>query len=128
MPKQPPRYSQPSAPRHTKQKHKAHDEKRGTSSERGYTSRWRRIRKQVLAEDPLCCHCEARGRVTLATEVDHITPLSDGGTHERDNLQPLCKSCHSKKTAQDKRNHSQGYLTGYDLDGYPIDPRHPANM
>ena len=41
------------------------------------------------------------GTTRVATEVDHIQPLSRGGGHEWDNLQALCKSCHSKKTARE---------------------------
>lgn len=37
----------------------------------------------------------------VATEVDHIQPLSRGGGHGWDNLQALCKSCHSKQTARE---------------------------
>jgi 5-methylcytosine-specific restriction endonuclease McrA len=33
-----------------------------------------------------------------APEVDHIFPVSRGGTHEPDNLQCLCRSCNSKKS------------------------------
>lgn len=36
-------------------------------------------------------------------EVDHIVPLTDGGSHcDPSNTQSLCKSCHSSKTARDK--------------------------
>ena len=34
-----------------------------------------------------------------ATEVDHIIPLRHGGGNKLENLQSLCKSCHSSKTA-----------------------------
>jgi 5-methylcytosine-specific restriction endonuclease McrA len=27
-------------------------------------------------------------------EIDHITPLSGGGTNEKSNLQVFCKACH----------------------------------
>jgi len=76
---------------------------RGSAARRGYDARWRKIRLQVLKSQPLCAdpfgeHAE-RGEVVLATEVDHIVPLARGGTHARKNLQPLCKSCHARKTA-----------------------------
>lgn len=53
----------------------------------------------VLNAEPLCRHCMAEGRVQQAQEVDHI----DGNAWNLawDNLQPLCKSCHSKKTAKE---------------------------
>ena len=84
---------------------KAHEKKRRIdrrkpSSKRGYGGSWRRWRLMVLAEEPLCRECLAAGRVTPATDVDHIVPLADGGTNERGNLQALCHSCHSRKTAR----------------------------
>ena len=30
-------------------------------------------------------------------DIDHITPLSSGGTNNEDNLQILCKPCHIDK-------------------------------
>ena len=36
------------------------------------------------------------GRLTPAEEVHHKVPLSEGGTHARDNLIALCKSCHAR--------------------------------
>lgn len=46
----------------------------------------------------LCEHCEAEGRVEVAVEVDHIRPLSEGGSDEDANTQNLCKMHHDKKT------------------------------
>jgi 5-methylcytosine-specific restriction protein A len=64
------------------------------------TQRWRRVRAKVLNTGPLCVDCRAAGRVTPATEVDHIVPIADGGApYALENLRPLCKSCHSKRTA-----------------------------
>lgn len=75
------------------------DDNRGTSAQRGYDARWRKIRLMHLRAHPLCIECTAQGLTVAATDVDHITPLAQGGTHASDNLQSLCHSCHSKKTA-----------------------------
>ena len=66
-----------------------------------YDHAWRKIRNRFIAAHPLCVHCQDHGRVTPATEVDHIIPLKHGGTHAENNLQALCKPCHSAKTARD---------------------------
>lgn len=81
----------------------ARDE-RLSSHRRGYDSTWRKLRRVKLDRDPLCQHCLERDRTEAATEVDHITPIEDGGARlDLANLQSLCKSCHSKKTARDVR-------------------------
>ena len=36
----------------------------------------------------------------VATQVDHIIELAIGGTNTLDNLQPLCKPCHTAKTVR----------------------------
>ena len=75
--------------------------------------RWTEASKYVLAEEPLCRHCMEQGRITQATEVDHIVELRDGGAFlDRDNLQPLCSECHDAKTYKRR---------GFTLDGTPID-------
>lgn len=61
------------------------------------TKRWRLVRKRKLAKDPLCVEC---GK--LATEVDHIVPVEDGGSMwSEDNHQSMCQSCHGRKTRKD---------------------------
>jgi 5-methylcytosine-specific restriction endonuclease McrA len=55
------------------------------------TAMWLRRRRQVLFEQPLCALCGER----LATEVDHIVPLEEGGApYDRENLRGLCSPCH----------------------------------
>ena len=63
--------------------------------------RLQRIRKQVFDEQPICVACKAKGRVTVATQVDHIVPLFKGGEDGPRNMQGLCQPCHQSKTAQD---------------------------
>jgi 5-methylcytosine-specific restriction protein A len=69
----------------------------------GSTRRWRTVRAQVLADEPKCRWC---GRP--AAEVDHIVPLSRGGSRwDRANLQPLCSHCHDVKSEQDRRDRTR---------------------
>jgi len=64
------------------------------------TARWFALRAQVLNGNPLCVQCAREGRVTVAKEIDHITP------HQGDvalfwnplNLQGLCSTHHVQKT------------------------------
>ena len=68
---------------------------------RRYDSRWRKIRKEFIKSYPLCEICKQEHRLTPAQEVHHIVPLSEGGTHDFDNLKILCKSCHSFTSAKE---------------------------
>ena len=74
---------------------------RGTTTERGYGASWRKIRDQVLAEEPCCRICAAKGMTTASEEVDHVMPKSKGGTDARANLQGVCNECHKLKTARE---------------------------
>lgn len=63
---------------------------------------WRQTRSAFLLENPLCVACLGHERYVPATVVDHIVPIKDGGDRfERCNLQPLCVSCHNRKTARE---------------------------
>jgi|GEM_PF-865417 len=92
-----------------------------------HSAAWARLRALVLAEEPLCRHCSARGMVTPATEVDHIddSRADYSDNNSRDNLQALCKPCHSVKTSA-----SMGKATsaGCDARGVPLDPNHHWNQ
>lgn len=72
-----------------------------TTAQRGYGGKWQRARLGYLAKHPLCRMCEAKGRVTAANVVDHI--VDHRGDQklfwDTSNWQPLCKPCHSEKTA-----------------------------
>lgn len=75
-----------------------YDLRRGTVAQRGYGARWQRLSKAVLARDVICQH---NGCELPATEADHIIPKPKGGQDTMDNLQGLCKPCHSRKTASE---------------------------
>lgn len=66
-----------------------------------YGYQWRKIRNNYIRQHPLCAHCLANGLAILAEEVDHILPISKGGSHDEMNLQSLCKSCHSRKSVKE---------------------------
>ncbi len=59
----------------------------------------------VLADEPLCRECGKIGRVTAATDVDHVIARAKGGTDDRANLRALCHRCHTRKTIK----HDGGY-------------------
>ena len=102
MPKRPRYYS--SGTRHTP------EPERVSACRRGYGRTWQKLRIMQLNREPLCEWCKAKGRTTPGHDVDHIVPLNDGGQHELSNLQTLCKSCHSRKTAEDmRRRASRGH-------------------
>ena len=61
------------------------------------------LRPMQLLREPFCRECARRGLRVWATDVDHI--VDHRGSWEkfidRENLQSLCHSCHSRKTARE---------------------------
>lgn len=87
--------------------------------ERGLGSNWDKARKRALERDKgLCQVCAKAGRVTLATEVDHINPRAKKGDHSLDNLQSICNQCHKRKTAEES---GKTYRPTIGPDGWPIE-------
>ena len=54
---------------------------------------WELLKKQYGYCCPSCRKCEPEIKLT----IDHIVPLSKGGSNYIENIQPLCRSCNSKK-------------------------------
>lgn len=72
------------------------------------SSRWRKVRSRFLRAHPICSgHPSACSE--LASVVDHIKPISEGGAKLAwANLQALCSSCHGRKTAAEQAGSGQG--------------------
>lgn len=105
MPMRPPRH-QPYKIKTEQQRKKEFDTTRESAPKRGYGRRWQSLAKRVRQEEPLCRCCLALGITKATAEVDHIIPHKGDQTlfWDRGNLQGLCKSCHSRKTATEDSN------------------------
>ncbi|MGI6695740.1 MAG: HNH endonuclease [Christensenellales bacterium] len=73
---------------------------RENATVRGYDAKWRASRKRYLRRYPLCIECRRNGKLVPATVVDHIFPHRGDEVlfWDEKNWQPLCKSCHDRKT------------------------------
>lgn len=62
------------------------------------SARWRNFRKEFLKAHPYCYICG--GKAVIA---DHIRPHRGDLNlfYDETNIQPLCQSCHSRKTLQE---------------------------
>lgn len=80
----------------------------------GYDAQWQRDREKHLKLEPFCRYCPPG---TQGVDVDHVVPHRGEIWLLRAawNLQTLCRSCHSKKTA------SEGH-------GVPIGMRYPLGV
>lgn len=62
-----------------------------------YSTNYRKKRKLILKRDNhICTYCGQE-----ATTVDHIIPLSKGGTDDDDNLTSACTTCNYGKKNKD---------------------------
>jgi len=83
---------------------------RSAKRPKGSTRRSRKLRAQLLAEQPMCAGYPAGTKCDqLATEDDHIVPWSQRGRmsfvewDRRENHQGLCVDCHMAKTLDESR-------------------------
>lgn len=74
------------------------DAARDAASARNYDTQWRALRAAHLRDHPNCKQC---GKHARGAHVDHIRAHRGDDALRLDprNLQTLCHSCHSKKTA-----------------------------
>jgi 5-methylcytosine-specific restriction protein A len=101
--------------------------KRNPDSKFHASAEWRKLSILKRQKDPLCEHCLLAGKTVPAEQVDHKIPPRGDFTLQRawTNLVSVCASYHSHKTRIGK---PRPYSNEVGLDGYPIDPRHPANL
>ena len=98
---------------HAKQHETAYERKRAPKTAIYRTPEWRAIRKEAIARNmiahgvyaPVCVACNARLYEPGSIHCDHIKPhKGDMGLFLNvDNVQILCRSCHSRKTVQEDR-------------------------
>lgn len=94
-----------------------------TSAQRGYGSRWQRARAAFLRrpENVCCCYCEAEGRTTLATVVDHRIPHRGDPAlfWDEGNWQAMCKPHHDGAKKAEETSGRKRRVVG--PDGWPIE-------
>lgn len=99
-----------------------------SSHERGYGASWVKLRRVALARDcGLCVPCKKEGRLTPATEVDHVISkangkrkgMADAAIESLNNLQSICKECHTAKTQVEEGRSEPKPKKTVGSDGWP---------
>lgn len=65
-------------------------------------SDWQTRKRKVLARDEHRCYIAGPTCAGVATTADHITPVSEGGTHDLSNLAAICEPCHEIKSKAER--------------------------
>jgi len=78
---------------------KSNEKRRITIKDRGDFSKkdWDNLLK--LSKNRCYC-CKIKFGKKIKATIDHILPISLGGSNYIENIQPLCQSCNSKKQTQ----------------------------
>lgn len=83
--------------------------------------KWQAIRWRVLTRDSFTCQLCGRLSDPGGLEVDHIQPLSKGGSDEMTNLRTACRSCNQDRNRRrgDKvQPHASWQRKGCGADGW----------
>jgi 5-methylcytosine-specific restriction protein A len=75
-----------------------YNQSRHSGTRQLYGRTWVAVRNRYISMHPLCERCLAAGRLVPADHVHHVVPLASGGDNSDENLQSLCKPCHSSIT------------------------------
>lgn len=67
---------------------------------------WRRFSKSFLKMNPFCAGILNDGSActSLATVTDHVHPVSEGHDFLDNEFQPMCASCHNRKSAKSRHS------------------------
>lgn len=68
--------------------------------------RWRKFRKLIIQQKPLCYVCTHNNKVFPASSLDHLIPVTkdnyDMFMFNEDNLDGICHKCHADITRTQK--------------------------
>ena len=72
---------------------------------------WQRKRKYIFERDNYLCQIHLKDNQIVPIDLhghnhgvlDHIIPLSQGGSNDDSNLQTICQSCDKIKTSEESR-------------------------
>jgi len=93
---------------------------------RGYGRAWDRLRLSVLQRDHFICrHCDARDKVTQASQVHHVVSRARGGSDDMANLVSLCSACHEATHIVERGGKPKPARVQFDRHGRPTSPDHP---
>lgn len=95
------------------------------------TRQWAALREEVIQRDMgMCRKCGARltlGRSGPRAAVVHHKKPHKGDVElffDKGNLESVCWACHSGVIQSEEK---LGFSTEIGIDGWPVDPAHPAN-
>lgn len=66
------------------------------------------LRFDIFARDAFTCRYCGRRSDEVKLELDHVIPVSKGGTNDRDNLATSCEDCNAGKSAKDAKPPPEG--------------------
>jgi 5-methylcytosine-specific restriction protein A len=74
-----------------------------------HSAAWLKLSKLKLTITPWCEPCKREKRYSPATIAHHVVPISEdpGRALDLDNLESVCRSCHSRHHASEPRKEKQ---------------------
>jgi len=88
--------------KHSKSTKGRYENSRETATQRGYGTRWQKLRNSYVKAHPLCEECLRKGLITPVKDVHHKVKHNGDPVllYDWDNLESLCRACHNEKTSK----------------------------